>query len=71
MRKGMYGARMQEIADEANINKAMLHYYFRSKDQLFEAIFRDVFSQLIPKAFSIFTGDLPFEEMLKNLYPIT
>ena len=33
--KGYAGARMQAIADEANINKAMLHYYYRSKDILF------------------------------------
>jgi len=32
---GKDGAKMQEIADAAGINKAMLHYYFRSKDQLF------------------------------------
>ena len=38
-KKGMAGARMQEIADEAKINKAMLHYYFRNKQQLFEAVF--------------------------------
>lgn len=37
--KGFAGARMQEIADEAKINKAMLHYYFRSKELLFERIF--------------------------------
>jgi len=30
--KGYSGARMQEIADKAGINKALLHYYFRSKD---------------------------------------
>ena len=29
--KGMSGARMQEIADEAKINKSLLHYYYRSK----------------------------------------
>jgi len=29
--KGMAGARMQEIADKAKINKALLHYYYRSK----------------------------------------
>ncbi|MCX6155521.1 MAG: TetR/AcrR family transcriptional regulator [Candidatus Kapabacteria bacterium] len=50
--RGYSGARMQDIADEAGINKAMLHYYFRNKDKLFESIFsesvnniRDIFSQ--------------------------
>ena len=32
--KGMAGARMQDIADEAGINKALLHYYFKNKEQL-------------------------------------
>lgn len=30
---------MQEIADRAGINKALLHYYFRSKDQLYKKVF--------------------------------
>ena len=38
--KGRDGAKMQEIADQAGINKAMLHYYFRTKDQLFEEVFK-------------------------------
>lgn len=50
--KGLDGARMQEIADEAGINKALLHYYFRSKDQLFMMIFKveigNFFPRLIP-----------------------
>lgn len=46
-RKGKDGARMQEIADEAAINKAMLHYYFRSKDQLYEAVFDYVFRRFM------------------------
>ena len=48
IQKGMEGARMQEIADEAGINKALLHYYFRSKDKLFEAIFQDAILKFIP-----------------------
>ena len=47
IRKGFDGARMQEIADEARINKALLHYYFRSKDKLFMAIFVDVIQAFI------------------------
>lgn len=39
LHKGKGGARMQEIADKAGINKAMLHYYFRSKDRLYEQVF--------------------------------
>ncbi len=46
--KGFEGARMQEIADEAGINKALLHYYFRSKDKLFEAVFIDAFVKFVP-----------------------
>jgi len=51
--KGMSGARMQDIADAAGINKAMLHYYFRSKEKLFEKIFADAFEKLFPKLTSI------------------
>lgn len=47
--KGMEGARMQEIADEAGINKALLHYYFRSKERLFEAIFAEILKFAFPK----------------------
>lgn len=44
-RHGRHGARMQQIADEAEINKAMLHYYFRSKEQLYARVFRYVFDR--------------------------
>ncbi|HEX2898201.1 MAG TPA: helix-turn-helix domain-containing protein, partial [Bacteroidia bacterium] len=37
--KGFDGARMQEIADTAQINKGLLHYYFKSKDALFHKVF--------------------------------
>ncbi|MBE0643600.1 MAG: TetR/AcrR family transcriptional regulator [Bacteroidetes bacterium] len=40
---GRQGARMQCIADRAGLNKALLHYYFRSKDRLYEEVFTYVF----------------------------
>lgn len=46
--KGLEGTRMQEIADEAGINKALLHYYFRSKDRLFAKIFEEAFAKILP-----------------------
>jgi TetR/AcrR family transcriptional regulator len=42
LQKGKDGARMQEIADRAGINKALLHYYFRSKDRLYEKVFETI-----------------------------
>lgn len=46
-RKGRDGARMQEIADEAGIHRPLLHYYFRTKQQLYEAVARRMFSQFL------------------------
>lgn len=55
--KGMDGARMQDIADKAGINKAMLHYYFRSKEKLFETIFAESFNDFFPRLSSILESD--------------
>lgn len=65
-RKGMDGSRMQEIANEAGINKAMLHYYYRSKQLLFEAVFKNAFSLLAPQLNAILNDDSSIEEKIKN-----
>jgi AcrR family transcriptional regulator len=64
--KGMAGARMQDIADEAGINKALLHYYFRDKDKLFEVVFVEEAQKFFPKIKSIFNSDLPLFEKIEN-----
>ncbi len=48
--KGFDGARMQKIAERANINKAMLHYYFKDKETLYETViehFHTIFDKII------------------------
>ncbi|MEO7080194.1 MAG: TetR/AcrR family transcriptional regulator, partial [Flavobacteriales bacterium] len=47
-RDGFLGARMQVIADEAGISKASLHYYFRTKEKLFDRIFDDYTASIVP-----------------------
>lgn len=47
VKQGLHGARMQDIADAAGINKALLHYYFRSKDLLFNKVFEEAFLNYI------------------------
>ncbi|GAA3634420.1 TetR/AcrR family transcriptional regulator [Flavivirga jejuensis] len=64
--KGMDGARMQEIADEAGINKAMLHYYYRSKQLLFEAVFKNAFKLMTTHLGEILNDDLSIEEKIRN-----
>ena len=65
IKKGMEGARMQEIADEAGINKAMLHYYYRSKDKLFEAVFKETFLKLVPSLIEIVKTDISLFDKIK------
>tara|TARA_R100001143_G_scaffold63594_1_gene73175 strand:- start:29893 stop:30513 length:621 start_codon:yes stop_codon:yes gene_type:complete len=64
--KGFDGARMQEIADKANINKSMLHYYYRSKDKLFEQVYQLSLMRAIPKIVILLNKDLPLEEKLRS-----
>ncbi|PLX24056.1 MAG: TetR/AcrR family transcriptional regulator [Marinilabiliales bacterium] len=63
--KGMTGARMQEIADKAGINKALLHYYYRTKDKLFEKVFELAFSLFIPKVKEMMISDKPVFEKIE------
>lgn len=65
-RKGMYGARMQEIADEAGINKAMLHYYFRNKENLFKAVFRDAVEKIFINVSKFLESEGTIDESIKN-----
>ena len=65
-KKGFAGARMQEIADEAGINKAMLHYCFKNKQLLFEAVFKNAFSQLAPQINAIFSSNMTIFEKIKQ-----
>ena len=64
--KGMAGARMQDIADEAGINKALLHYYFRSKEKLFEVIFMETVGRFIPRVNEIFSSDMTWSEKIET-----
>ncbi len=69
LEKGSSGARMQEIADEAGINKSLLHYYYRSKDKLFAAVFKYFASKLFPNIYNAFTSDEDiFEKLKKFIY---
>jgi len=62
--KGKSGTSMQDIADDAGINRTLLNYYYRSKDQLFEAVFRKALGSFVPSLAAMLQSDVSFEEYL-------
>lgn len=64
--KGQYGAKMQEIADKAGINKALLHYYYRNKEKLYVHIFKFIFKKIMSEVVELLQSDLPFKEFLRT-----
>lgn len=62
--KGLAGARMHEIAADAGLNKAMLHYYFRSKEDLFDAVFRHDTEPFRLSVVALMLGPLPLRDKI-------
>jgi TetR/AcrR family transcriptional regulator len=63
--KGFDGARMQEIADHASINKGLLHYYFKTKHKLFEAIFKKSFNRIMFSIEGVLETEAPLFDKLE------
>jgi len=64
MEKGLYGARMQDIANQAGINKALLHYYFRNKERLFDEVFGGALSRYFQNMDIISDESIPIIERI-------
>jgi len=70
LRRGSAGARTQEIADEAGVNKALLHYYFRTKERLAAAVFRRAASRLLPPVIATLASDAELEAKVARVIEI-
>ncbi|MFC1724031.1 TetR/AcrR family transcriptional regulator [candidate division KSB1 bacterium] len=68
--KGKYGARMHEIAKKADINKAMLHYYYTDKDTLYEKSLEYIFTKIFMTVEQAFKKDIAIENKIKNFISI-
>ncbi|HNF02222.1 MAG TPA: TetR/AcrR family transcriptional regulator [Ferruginibacter sp.] len=67
IQKGLAGARMQDIADHAGVNKALLHYYFTSKDKLFNIVFEQEFGNFFSSLAQVIASDQPLFEKIKKV----
>ena len=65
VRHGTANARTQDIADEAGVNKALLHYYFGTKEKLAEAVFLQSARVVFPKLIEIMGSDMPLASKLQ------
>lgn len=66
--KGLDGARMQDIASHAGINKSLLHYYYRSKDRLFNAVFEKVARKMFERFSLVFDANKSLEDKIRFFY---
>src|ERR1700712_4468145 len=70
IRRGTAGARMQEIAAEAGVNQALLHYYFRSKERLSTAVFQQVARGIFPALAATLGSEQPLDTKIEQLIHI-
>lgn len=64
---GLEGTSMQQIANEAGINKSLLHYYFRTKEKLFDAVFSYAFQFIVPQMEGILKSEIHISNKIERL----
>lgn len=66
LKKGLAGTRLQEIATEAGIGRTALHYYFRSKEKLFQVVWTKAFEQIALRANLVYDSNSSIIEKMKQ-----
>jgi len=66
--EGKLHATTQDIADAAGINRASIHYYYRSRKQLFDKVFEEAMDEFRNKMRAIVSQDhLPFRVLIESM----
>jgi AcrR family transcriptional regulator len=66
MKYGLSGSRMRDIADAAHVNPALLHYYFRSKEKLFDKVFEGAMAKYFQQMDVFSDSSLPIKQRVLN-----
>lgn len=67
LQEGKMMATTQDIADAAGVNRTLLHYYFRSRDALFNMVFQEALTRLRERLHEVLGSALPFRNKIENL----
>jgi TetR/AcrR family transcriptional regulator len=65
--RGFFGARTHSIADSAGVNKAMLHYYFRTKENLYGQVIRAAFYRVLARIEQAWLEQVPIEARVEKV----
>jgi AcrR family transcriptional regulator len=65
--KGIYGTRVDDIAEAANINKRMLYEYFGNKEELYRAVLVEVYSRLSKQEMILLSEDMCCIDAMKRI----
>jgi TetR/AcrR family fatty acid metabolism transcriptional regulator len=65
-RKGFHASRVGDIAEEAGVAHGLLYHYFRSKEEVLETIFSEVWELLAADTDRIEHADVPLREQLRR-----
>jgi TetR/AcrR family transcriptional regulator len=68
--EGKLHSTTQDIADAAGVSRTLLHYYFRSKDQLVEQVFKDAMNETNTRLESVMNSDLPFKKKVEHMIDV-
>jgi TetR/AcrR family fatty acid metabolism transcriptional regulator len=69
-RKGFHATRVGDIAEEAGVAHGLLYHYFKSKDEVLEAVFHENWSVLLERIASVEETDEPAADQLRHIATI-
>jgi len=69
-RKGFHASRVGDIAEEAGVAHGLLYHYFKSKDQVLEAVFHENWSVLLARIESVEEADEPAADQIRHIAAI-
>ncbi len=67
LKKGFSGTSMSDIAAEVGLTRPAMHYYFRTKERLFQAVFGSILLEFLPKIKDYITSEMPLEEKISMI----
>ncbi|UZR98249.1 TetR/AcrR family transcriptional regulator [Chondrinema litorale] len=68
--EGKLNATTQDIANEAGVNRTLLNYYFRTREALFDQVYKEALSALAQKMNEVFKAELPFRQKVENIIDV-